>query len=278
MGGAARPGPHGDPGSLTTALCVCTAVAPDMRTSRSWLYDRAWEPSPVPALAPPTGRRRSGRSSLATVPRRPPLGAAAQPVGGTTWRARRPPLPRPRKDTRRGRRGGGVPAACTAARSFLSVCLWAARLRVVERAGALSLAGRLACGRLLGRRHGRPVGAGRARSRLSGGHGGGDAARAGGKAVPVRGGRRGRASGARAERLRARLAGGGHPSRVPPRPRPPGPGGESWRAAGGTPLCAWLAGGRQAGGAGGRSRQGERWLPRPRLCPLPGKTILPLAF
>jgi hypothetical protein len=233
-----------------------------MRTSGSWLCDRAWEPSPVPALAPPRGRRRSGRSSLAAVPRRPPLEAAAQSVGGTTWRARRrrPPLPRPRKDTRRGRRGGGVPAAWAAARSFLSVCLWAAR-EVVGGAAP----GRRACRGALARgpprlrsapRHGRPVGAGCARPRRSGGHGGGDAARAGGEAVPVRGGRRGRASGARAERLRARLAGGGHPSRVPPRPRPPGPGGESWRAACGTPLCAGRAGGRW----GGRARQGERWL------------------
>lgn len=157
MGGAARPGPRGDSGSLTTALCVRTAVAPDMLTSRSWLCDRAWEPSPVPTLAPPRSRRRSGRSSLAAVPRRPPLGTAAQPVGRTTWQ--RPPTPAPPPAEGHAARTavraeGYRPPARPRAHSCQFACgprvrPEAARLRVAERAGALSLAGRLACGRLL---------------------------------------------------------------------------------------------------------------------------------
>lgn len=146
------------PCSLTTALCVPTAVAPDMRTSRSWLCDRAWEPSPVPTLATPRRRRGSGRSSLAAAPRRSPLGAAAQPVGGTTWQ--RPPTPAPPPAE-----GHAARPACQAegyrpperprAHSCQFACgarvrPGAARIRVAERAGALSLAGRLACGRLLG--------------------------------------------------------------------------------------------------------------------------------
>lgn len=85
--------------------------------------------------------------------------------GGTTWRRpptpapRPPPHPRPRKDTRRGAGGGVLAAARRLRRPRAHSCQFAcgargrtgaARLRVAERAGALSLAGRLACGRLLG--------------------------------------------------------------------------------------------------------------------------------
>lgn len=222
-----------------------------------------------------------------------PLGGHRSGPKRSPWAALLGSARRPRSPARGRTRGaadlpgGGVPAAWAAARTFLSVCLWGAR----EAAGGAA-PGRRACRGALARgpprlrsapQHGRPVGAGGARSRRCGGHGCGDPARACGKAVPVRGGRRGRASRARAERLRARLAGGGHPSRVPPRPRPPGLGGENWRASRPSARGGWAA---QPGGAGGQAgaRQvgragGPRGaLPGPRLCALPGRPILYLTF
>lgn len=132
-----------------------------MPATRSWLCDPAWEPSPSPAVAPPRGRGRSGGSSLASA--RCPWAAAARcrsAAGGAALLggARRPPPPRPRKDTCRGAGGGVLATARRLRRPRAHSCQFAcgargrtgaARLRVAERAGALSLAGRLACGRLL---------------------------------------------------------------------------------------------------------------------------------
>lgn len=248
---------------------------------------------PFSGSLPSEGARKERRKQLSLGP--PSLGSCRSVPqrsrwGGATWR--RPPTPAPPPAEghapRRGRRGTGRGAPLApAARTFLSVCLWGAR---EDGAGAAPDAG--ACRGALARgprrlrsapRHGRPVGAGRTRSRRRGGHGGGDAAGAGGEAVPVRGGRRGRASRARAERLRERLAGRGHPSRVPPRQRPPGPGGKSGRpggsaarpsARGRAGSAAWgygageQAGKRARGRWGGPSKDPCRGAPTPSALPV----------
>lgn len=150
----------GESGFLTTALCVCKDVALDMRATRSWLCDRAWEPSPFRVVTPPRRCRGSGGSSLASArcssAAAPPCRSAASGAA-LLGVARRPPRPFPRKDTHRGVGGGVLAAACRLRYPRAHSCQFAcgarvrtgaAHLRVLVRGGALSLVGRLACGRL----------------------------------------------------------------------------------------------------------------------------------